>query len=64
MSRVSASVASRARLRSSKVRPWIVSTRLRSSSSLILWQVWQARLMLSTGLRTWWSLIFIAPERW
>jgi hypothetical protein len=38
--------ASMARLRSPKVRSWIVSTRFRSSSSGHLWQVWQARLML------------------
>ncbi|MNC93020.1 hypothetical protein D3C83_95600 [compost metagenome] len=27
------------------------------------WQVWQALLMLSSGLRTQWSLIFMAPTR-
>ena len=27
------------------------------------WQVWQARLMLSSGLRTQWSEILVAPSR-
>ena len=45
------------------MRCWIVSTRAFSSSSGHLWHVWQARLTLSSGLRTWWSLILSAPSR-
>ena len=60
---MSATSASIARLRRSTVRSWIVSARASSSSSGHLWQVWQALLTLSSGLRTWWSLIFSAPTR-
>ena len=63
MSSISSISASIARLRSSNVRSWIVSARAFSSSSGHLWQVWQALLMLSSGLRTWWSLILSAPTR-
>ena len=45
------------------VRPWIVATLSRSSSSGTLWHVWQALLMFSSGLRTQWLLTFIAPCR-
>src|SRR5262245_24244688 len=44
--------ASIATLRRLKNFVWIVSTRARSSSSGQWWQVWQARLMFSSGLRT------------
>jgi len=45
-----------AMLRIWKVRSWMVSARAFNSASSALWQVWQERLMLSSGLRTWWSL--------
>ena len=45
------------------MRSWIASARASSSLSGHLWQVWQALLTLSSGLRTWWSLIFSAPTR-
>ena len=31
--------------------------------ALVDQQVWQARAVFSSGLRTWWSLILIAPSR-
>ena len=52
-----------AMFRISKVRSWMVATRSRSSSSGQEWQVWQALLTLSMGLRTQWSLTFAAPVR-
>jgi hypothetical protein len=45
--------ASKPMLRSWNVRSWIVCTRLRSSSSDHLWQVWRARLSISSGLCSW-----------
>ena len=48
---------------SSKLRVWITSTRALISSSEKLWQVWQARFTLSSGLRTQWSVTFDAPSR-
>jgi hypothetical protein len=41
----------------------MVWTRIRNSSSDQRWHVWQARLTFRSGLRTWWSLTFIAPVR-
>ena len=52
MSVMRSTTASIARLRNLKVRSWIFSTRALSSASGMWWQVWQARLMLSIGLRT------------
>ena len=47
-----------------KWRSWMVSTRARSSSSPLGWQVAQARLTLVSGLRTQWSETLRAPSRW
>ena len=57
-------VALAARCSSSWCRSWMSSTRLSSSFSGTAWQVWQARLMFSSGLRTQWSLTLRAPTRW
>ena len=39
-------------------------TRPRSSSSDAPWQVWHALFTFSIGLRTQWSLTFMAPAQW
>ena len=41
----------------------MTSTRAFISSSEKWWHVWQARFTLSSGLRTQWSEIFVAPSR-
>ena len=56
-------VAVAARCEQRVCRSWIVLDARLSSSSGTAWQVWQARLMLSSGLRTQWSLTLMAPSR-